>query len=81
MRIGLVTDSLADLPLDKLLATAAGMGIAMLEFGCGAWSSAPHLQLDAMLESAAARREFQAKLRDHGLSLSMCKMQLCKTPH
>ena len=70
MRIGLVTDSLADLPLEKLLATAAGMGIEMLEFGCGNWSSAPHLQLDAMLESAAARREFQAKLRDHTLTLS-----------
>jgi sugar phosphate isomerase/epimerase len=70
MRIGLVTDSLSDLPLDKLLATAAGMGIAMLEFGCGNWSSAPHLQLDAMLESPAARKEFQAKLRDHGLELS-----------
>ena len=70
MRIGLVTDSLADLPLDKLLATAAGMGIEMLEFGCGNWSSAPHLQLDAMLESAPARRDFLAMLHDHGLALS-----------
>ncbi len=70
MHIGLVTDSLADMPLEKLLVTAAGMGIAMLEFGCGNWSSAPHLQLDAMLESAPARTEFLAKLRDHGLSLS-----------
>jgi sugar phosphate isomerase/epimerase len=70
MRIGLVTDSLADLPLDKLLATAAGMGIAMLEFGCGNWSSAPHLELDAMLESAPARQDFLAKLRGHGLALS-----------
>src|SRR5580704_17986786 len=70
MRIGLVTDSLADMPLDKLLATAAGLGIGMLEFGCGNWSSAPHLDVDKMLESAPARTEFLAKLRDHGLALS-----------
>jgi len=70
MRIGLVTDSLSHLPLDKLLETAAGMGIAMLEFGCGNWSSAPHLPLDALLESAPARREFLDKLAGHGLELS-----------
>ena len=70
MRIGLVTDSLPDMPLEKLLAAAAGMGIGMLEFGCGNWSSAPHLELDAMLDSAATRRDFLAKLRDHGLVLS-----------
>ena len=51
MRIGMVTDSLSHLPLDELLRTAAELGIAMLEFPCGNWSSAPHLKLDAMLES------------------------------
>jgi sugar phosphate isomerase/epimerase len=70
MRIGLVTDSLADLPLDTLLATAAGMGIEMLEFGCGNWSSAPHLDLAKLLGDASARADFLAKLRDHGLSIS-----------
>ena len=70
MRIGLVTDSLADMPLETLLPTAAEMGIGMLEFGCGNWSSAPHLNLDAMLDSVPMRRDFVAKLRDHGLALS-----------
>ena len=70
MRIGMVTDSLSHLPLDELLRTAAELGIEMLEFPCGNWSSAPHLKLDAMLDSAAARGEFMAKLRDHGLALS-----------
>ena len=70
MRIGLVTDSLSDLPLDELLATAAGLGIECVEFGCGNWSQAPHLKLDALLASAAARSEFMAKLRGHGLSIS-----------
>jgi len=70
MRIGLVTDSLADMPLDRLLATAAEQGIATLEFGCGNWSSAPHLHLAAMLHSAAARQAFAGRLRDHGLAIS-----------
>jgi sugar phosphate isomerase/epimerase len=70
MRIGMVTDSLGHLPLDDLLRTAAELGIEMLEFPCGNWSSAPHIKLDAMLESAPARSEFLAKLRDHGLALS-----------
>ncbi len=70
MRIGMVTDSLAHLSFDELLRTAAELGIEMLEFPCGNWSSAPHLKLDAMLESDAARREFMAKLRGHGLALS-----------
>jgi len=70
MRIGLVTDSLADMPSDRLLATAAELGIEMLEFGCGNWSSAPHLNLAAMLDSAAARGAFADRLRDHGLAIS-----------
>ena len=70
MRIGMVTDSLAHLPLDELLRTAAELRIGMLEFPCGNWSGAPHLKLDTLLDSAVMRGEFMAKLRDHGLSLS-----------
>src|SRR5579872_6516183 len=70
MRIGMVTDSLGHLPLDDLLQTTAELGIEMLEFPCGNWSSAPHMRLDAMLDSAAARDEFMAKLRHHGITLS-----------
>ena len=39
MRIGLVTDGLPELALPELLRTAAELGIATLEFGCGNWSS------------------------------------------
>jgi sugar phosphate isomerase/epimerase len=58
MRIGLVTDSLAHLPLDEMLAKAAEFGISMFEFGCGNWSAAPHLSLVEMVESGMARRDF-----------------------
>lgn len=70
MKIGLVTDGLAELGFEALLETAAGMGIQMLEFGCGNWSSAPHLQLDALLESATRRSDFLARLNAHGLAIS-----------
>lgn len=70
MKIGLVTDSLGHLPLDTMLDTAAAEGITMLEFGCGNWSQAPHLDLDALLASPEARRDLLAKLADRGLALS-----------
>lgn len=70
MRIGLVTDGLPDLTLPDLLRTAAELGIATLEFGCGNWSSAPHLKLDALLKSASARADFLAQLKAHGLAIS-----------
>jgi sugar phosphate isomerase/epimerase len=70
MRIGLVTDSLADMDFDTLLATAAGLGIETLEFGCGNWSSAPHLDLEGLIGDAGARDNFLGRLREHGLSIS-----------
>ncbi len=70
MKIGMLTDSLPDMGFDAMLAAAAELGIDCLEFGCGNWSSAPHLDLDNLLESADARRDFIAKLRAHGLSIS-----------
>jgi sugar phosphate isomerase/epimerase len=70
MKIGLVTDSLAHLPLEELLPTAAGLGITIVEFGCGNWSPEPHLRLDTLLASAAERADFLATLDALGLSIS-----------
>lgn len=70
MRIGLVTDSLSHLTFDDLLDTAASLGVETLEFGCGGWSAAPHLNLDQLLASEGARMIFMAKIRDHGLEIS-----------
>ena len=66
----MITDSLPALGFDDLLTTASRLGLDMLEFGCGNWSSAPHLDLAPMLESDAARRRFTARLGDHGLTIS-----------
>ena len=70
MKIGMITDSLPGTDFDVLVATAARLELDMLEFGCGNWSSAPHLSLDRMVESAAARGEFSARLADHGIAIS-----------
>lgn len=70
MKIGMLTDSLGHLDLDAVLAAAAELGIDCLEFACGNWSTAPHIELDLLLESSAARRNFSAKIKDHGLSIS-----------
>jgi sugar phosphate isomerase/epimerase len=70
MKIGMLTDSLGHMDLDAMLDASAELGIAWLEFACGNWSSAPHIQLDAMVQSEATRGEFRAKLADRGLSIS-----------
>jgi sugar phosphate isomerase/epimerase len=70
MKIGMITDSLGSLTFEEMLDASAELGLETLEFGCGNWSSAPHIDLDGLLESAAARRDFVAAIRDHGLSIA-----------
>jgi len=70
MKIGMITDSLGTLSFDEMLRASAELGLETLEFACGNWSSAPHIDLAAMLESAATRAEFVAKVRDHGLTIA-----------
>ena len=70
MKLGMITDSLPEADFDTMLGVAARLEMDMLEFGCGNWSSAPHIDLDGMLESATARREFLAKLADNDIAIS-----------
>ena len=70
MQIGMITDSVAGASFDAMLGLAARLGIERLEFGCGNWSSAPHIDLDGLLETAAARREFRSRLADHAIAIS-----------
>ena len=70
MQIGMITDSLPDADFDGMLGVAARLEMDRLEFGCGNWSSAPHLKLDAMLESATVRHEFLGRLAGHRIGIS-----------
>ncbi|WP_192254078.1 sugar phosphate isomerase/epimerase family protein [Mesorhizobium silamurunense] len=69
MKIGMITDSLGNLSFDEMLRASVELGLETLEFACGNWSSAPHIDLQAMLDSASTRTEFAAKVRDHGLTI------------
>jgi sugar phosphate isomerase/epimerase len=70
MKLGMITDSLGHLPLEPMLDFAAAQGFEMLEFACGNWSSAPHLDLERMLSDASARRGFMAGLERRGIAVS-----------
>lgn len=69
MRIGLVSDSLAHLPFEEMLDTAARLGVAGIEVNTGNWSSAPHVELAALLSSSQARGRFLDAFRARGLTL------------
>jgi sugar phosphate isomerase/epimerase len=67
MKIGMVTDSLGHLSFTEMLDTAASLGIKGVEFNAANWTSAPHLNLKALLESPAERREFLTAIKQRGL--------------
>ena len=70
MKIGLNTDGFGAFGLDDCLDRIAGLGLDCVEFGMGGWSSAPHLAIDELLGSAAARDRLLGKLRERGLEIS-----------
>ena len=70
MELGIVTDSLAHLPLEEMLDTVASLGISSIELPTGGWSSAPHLDLDLLLSDAAARDRFTGAVAERGLTIS-----------
>ena len=44
MKIGMITDSLGGMDFDTMLGIAARLGMDRLEFACGNWSPAPHIE-------------------------------------
>ena len=59
MKIGMITDSLRQMDFATLVDTAARLELDLLEFGCGNWSSAPHLALDRMLASFVVQQRMK----------------------
>lgn len=55
--------------LETMLDTAAELGIETLEITTGGYSSAPHLDLDKLLSSADAWREYLHAIESRGLKL------------
>ncbi|PRA22357.1 sugar phosphate isomerase/epimerase family protein [Pseudomonas poae] len=69
MKLGFVTDTLGNLPLGDVLKHAERMGLSGLEVNTGGWSTAPHFNLQQMLESNAARRDFTRGFEQHNLEI------------
>mgnify|MGYP000606913905 CR=1 FL=1 len=65
----LMTDSLGQVSFETMMDTAAELGIETLEITTGGYSSAPHLDLDKLLSSADARREYLHAIESRGLKL------------
>jgi sugar phosphate isomerase/epimerase len=70
MKIGMITDSVGSLGFDAMLELSARLGLDTLEFGCGNWSSAPHIKLDELVASEPKRKELKWRLDAHGLGVS-----------
>lgn len=70
MKIGMVTDSLGSLGFEAVLDAAVTLGLDCVEFATGNWSAAPHIDIDALLKSKAARDRFAGRVAERGLSIS-----------
>ena len=64
MKLGMITDSVPDLDFQATLALARRVGLDLLEFGCGNWSSAPHLDRAKLLADKTARDAFLGAISD-----------------
>jgi sugar phosphate isomerase/epimerase len=69
MKIGMVTDSLGHLSLDDMLDTAARFGIKGVEFNAANWTSAPHMDLKALLDVPTERRNLLKSVKSRGLEI------------
>ncbi len=71
MRLGLFTPLFRALTFDAMLVKLKAFPqIEMLELGTGGWPGAEHLPLDDLLASRERTRDYCAKLKDAGLSIS-----------
>ena len=68
MKLAIKTCTL-DLPFEEMLDFCAAQRVDALEIATGNWSAAPHIDLDAMLDSAAARERWMDAIRRRGLAL------------
>lgn len=71
MRLCFVTDGLGYMQFEEMLDTASSLGFESLEFACGNWSDAPHIDLDGLLESKIKRDKFVAAIKSRELEIEV----------
>lgn len=70
MKLGLYTNAKRDMPFEEVLAWAAGLGIEMVEIGCGEESGFAHCQPKELLNDEAAFEKFTSALKKHNIGIS-----------
>lgn len=70
MKIGIFTALFGDKSLSDTLDLVAAEGIQAVEFGCGAYPGAAHLDVQRLIESKAARDDLQKAVAVRGLTIS-----------
>ena len=63
MKFGAYTACLADQSLPQMLDTLKGLGLASVEVNSGGFIPTPHLPVDQLMSSAAARDDYLASMR------------------
>ena len=70
MKIGIITDSLQDMPFTEALDWVAAQGIQAVEIATGNFSHGKHCDLEKLVNDAGAREEFMGAIESRGLMLS-----------
>ena len=67
-----------DMPYTDMLDFCVEQGVSAVEIGTGNWSGAPHIDLDEMVSSEAARQRWYDEIRRRGLEL--CALNCAGNP-
>jgi sugar phosphate isomerase/epimerase len=70
MKIGLYSDSLAELSTAECLDFCVAHKVSAIEFGTGNWSSAPHIKITDLGTSQVRRDELAGRLDERGMEIS-----------
>jgi sugar phosphate isomerase/epimerase len=70
MKLCAVSESFGNLSLNEAAKASAELGLAALEIGMGNWSTAPHANLQSLLENKNKRQEFLSVFDQNGLTLA-----------
>ena len=70
MKLGVFTVLLQDRPLDDALAYLKGLGVEMVEIGCGGFPGKAHCNPEILLKDELALEQFKKTVDKYGMEIS-----------
>lgn len=70
MKLGVLTNVIGEMPLSDALAYFKGLGVQMVEIGCGGYPGRQHCDPEVLLNDKGALAAFQRTIQDSGLEIS-----------